>query len=283
MDKIVSPTPIAILLATYNGERHIREQIDSLIGQTFQQWTLYIHDDNSNDGTIAIIKEYVSNYPNRIVLLDFPPTYGACQNFLCMLYKVEAKYYMFSDQDDVWLPHKIELEYERMKALESMYSKTPMIVHTNLVVVNEHLEPINNSFWEYERIYPKTVQTYSDYAAVNCVTGCTMLFNEEAKEAIKRPYTNALMHDAWITLSTIAVGGIVYPIEEPTILYRQHGENTLGARDASLLTWKYKIQHLKDVINANIQHYKQMNAIKKISLTRYISSKVRYKINIRNK
>jgi rhamnosyltransferase len=85
------------------------------------------------------------------------------------------------------------------------------------------------------------------------------------------------MHDAWITLSIIAVGGVVDPIEEPTMLYRQHGENTLGARDASLLTWKYKIQHLKDVINSNIQHFKQMNAIKKISWTRYVASKVRYK------
>lgn len=268
---------IAILMATYNGKKFLSEQIDSILSQSNKQWHLYIHDDGSTDGTVELLKDYTDKYPECITVMDYSSQGGAMQNFMSLLEKVKADYYMFSDQDDVWLPHKIEREYEKIKELESNNPRTPIIVHTDLVVVNENLNTINKSFWEYEKIFPKAIQTYRDYAAVNCVTGCTMLFNKETKEAINTPLHNAIMHDAWITLSIAAVGGIVYPIEEQSILYRQHSDNTLGARDANLLTWRYKLLHYWDILNANKQHYRQMNAIKKITWAEFIAAKVRYK------
>ena len=98
---------IAILMATYNGETYLKEQIDSLLAQTCQDWHLYVHDDGSKDGTVAIVKGYAEQYPEKVTLLDYPPQGGPCKNFLSMMEKVEAPYYMFCDQDDVWMPEKL--------------------------------------------------------------------------------------------------------------------------------------------------------------------------------
>ena len=126
-------------MATYNGEKYLREQVDSIISQTCQDWHLYIHDDGSKDSTIAIIKDYICQYPDSITLLDYPPQGGACKNFLSMLDKVEAPYYMFCDQDDVWLPEKIALSLEEMKRQEALHPQKPVVIHTDLHIVDDKL------------------------------------------------------------------------------------------------------------------------------------------------
>ena len=130
MSKIVNNRSVAILMATYNGEKYLREQIDSLIAQTYRDWTLYIQDDGSKDATLDIIKEYSDE---RIVLVDVGLTrQGACMNFMSLLNMVESKYYMFCDQDDVWFVDKIEKELARMKMVEAEKGiETPIIVHTD--------------------------------------------------------------------------------------------------------------------------------------------------------
>jgi rhamnosyltransferase len=112
---------IAILLASYNGEKYIKEQIDSILGQMDrvpEKCVLYIHDDGSKDGTYEILSEYVRQNPDRVKILEGSPQGGSTKNFMYMLGAVEADYYMFSDQDDVWLPEKIEREYEEIRKLE---------------------------------------------------------------------------------------------------------------------------------------------------------------------
>ena len=94
---------IAILLTTYNGAVYLRRQIDSILGQDTGGWHLYVHDDGSADGTVEILKEYQTGYPDIITVLDYPSQGGAMKNFFSMLQRVDAEYYMFSDQDDVWV------------------------------------------------------------------------------------------------------------------------------------------------------------------------------------
>ena len=106
---------IAILMATYNGEKYLGEQIDSILAQSYQDWHLYIHDDGSRDNTAAILRQYATDYSEKITILDYPSQGGACRNFLSMLEKVDAPYYMFSDQDDIWLHEKIEIEFKKIK------------------------------------------------------------------------------------------------------------------------------------------------------------------------
>ena len=98
---------LAILLATYNGERYLQEQIDSLYRQTYKDWVLYIHDDGSTDGTCGIISKNAAEHGN-IVVMEHQGGHGAKDNFFGMLERVDADYYMFCDQDDVWLEDKVE-------------------------------------------------------------------------------------------------------------------------------------------------------------------------------
>ncbi|MBR4154305.1 MAG: glycosyltransferase [Paludibacteraceae bacterium] len=121
MSKIQNNKSVAILMATYNGAKYLREQIDSLFVQTYRDWTLYIQDDGSKDATLDIIKEYSDE---RIVLVDVGLTrQGAGMNFMSLLNMVESEYYMFCDQDDVWFEDKMEKELARMKEIEGGVKK----------------------------------------------------------------------------------------------------------------------------------------------------------------
>lgn len=273
---------VAILMATYNGEKYICEQIDSILAQTYKDWRLYIHDDGSKDGTKEILTQYATKYPDQISVMEYSSQGGALQNFMSLLDKVEAPYYMFSDQDDVWLPNKVEIEYARMKEAESHEGAKPILVFTDLVVVDVNKNVINPSFWEYEGIYPKFVKRFTDLAALNIVTGCTMLFNHKAKEILGKSYGKAMMHDAWIAMHVIACGGALCEVDTATMLYRQHGDNTLGARDASTLTWKYRMRNIVYLLKMNYLHFRQMNDVSSISLIDYISTKIRYRKYIKN-
>ena len=135
MDQIKSEPIIAILMATYNGERYIKEQLDSLTRQTYPHWHLYIHDDGSTDHTPEIIRTFAQEHPH-INILEYESQKGAKDNFLSLMKKVAADYYMFADQDDVWHEEKIEISLDRMKELESQHPKKPIIVYTDLYVAD---------------------------------------------------------------------------------------------------------------------------------------------------
>lgn len=266
---------IAILMATYNGEKYLREQIESLLSQNFEAWHLYIHDDGSNDTTISILNEYSERYPEKISILTYPPYGSACRNFLSLIDRVNADYYMFCDQDDIWLKDKISVELDRIKEIEYTFPQKPIIINTDLTVTDANLNIIHSSFWRYANIKHTFVKSFKDLAAVNVATGCTMLFNKSAKLCIHKPYDKAIMHDAWLTLSVVACGGLLFFIDKPTILYRQHGKNTLGARDAKKLTLCFRLKTFYQILQNNIAHYQQMNAIGSISITEYLYAKLR--------
>ena len=267
---------IAILMATYNGEKYLREQIDSLLSQSFEAWHLYIHDDGSTDTTISLLNEYSERWPEKISILNYPSYGSACKNFLSLVDRVDAEYYMFCDQDDIWLKDKIKIELNKIKEIESEFPDKPVIINTDLTVTDASLNVIHPSFWRYANIKHTFVKSFKDFAAINVATGCTMLFNKSAKLCIHKPYDKAIMHDAWLTLSVVACGGVFFSIDKPTILYRQHGENTLGARDAKKLTLCFRLKTFHQIIKNNIAHYQQMNAIGSISIAEYLYAKFRH-------
>ena len=203
-------------------------------------------------------------------------------NFLSLLERVEAPYYMFCDQDDVWIDRKIEMEVETMKCLETSNVGVPIVVNTDLRVVDECLRVIHPSFWKYRGIYPDFVKEFKDFAATNVATGCTMLFNSQAKEAMRKPCKHTVMHDAWVTMSVMVSGGILHNMKTPTVLYRQHGDNTIGAFDAGRLTIGYRLKHLRKFVGIFCRQLRQMNVIAHITLVAFISSKIDYKRYIRS-
>ena len=275
---------IAILMATYNGEKYLREQIDSIMSQSSRQWHLYIHDDGSKDGTVELLNDYANKYPELITVMGYPSQGGALQNFMSLLERVEADYYMFSDQDDVWHQDKIKKEIERMNNEESAHAnKVPIIVYSDLIVVDAKLNKIADSFLAYSGIHPEFLTTFNELAASNLTTGCTMLFNHAVKEVVRHPFTAATMHDAWITLCTVKANGILAYISEPLIDYRQHGGNTLGAVSIKTLTLSYRFQHLKNVLKLNQKTYHMMQALGYGSWLKYIYYKIKYKYKIHKK
>lgn len=263
---------IAILLATYNSEKFLREQLVSLFSQSYKDWTLYIHDDGSKDATLSIISEYLSSH-NNIVLLDFPPTGGAKSNFMQMLSCVEADYYMFCDHDDVWLNTKVEITYNSMNKAEKTFPNCPIIVHSDLFVVDQDLNVLHPSFWKYEGIYPNDIHSFEMLSAFNLATGCTMMINSRAKEVTPCDCKEALMHDSWITAAVLWSKGKVIDIDQPLIYYRQHGDNCLGARQLNV-TLVSKLLRLPQIIKDNIRRYRMLNKVGHISAFRFIKYKV---------
>lgn len=220
---------IDVLLATYNGEKYIAEQIDSILNQTHQPLRLFIRDDMSKDSTIEIIKKRVSKHPEKIILIPSDNNLGVVKNFSALMPMSDSEYIMFSDQDDKWLPDKIERAISKMKELETLYGKhTPLLVHTDLQVVDANLRNIENSFWKYSRISPEK-DSLNRLLCQNVVTGCTMMMNK-ALSSLAHPIPDeAIMHDWWIALVASAFGKIGI-VSAPTMLYRQHSTNQVGAK-----------------------------------------------------
>ena len=213
---------ISILLASYNGEKYIAEQIESLLGQTIQDFKLFICDDKSTDGTFNIVAEYSQKHPEKIFAEQNSENSGGTKhNFLRMMINHKADYVMLCDQDDVWLPDKIEVTLARMKDMESEYgADTPLLVHTDLKVVNENLKTVSPSFkaamnanYEKTRLRNQIIQ--------NTLTGCTAMYNRALANLITDIPRFTVMHDWWLNVTASAFGRIS-AIDAQTVLYRQH-------------------------------------------------------------
>ncbi len=266
---------LAILLATYNGERFLQEQLDSIYRQTYSDWTLYIHDDGSTDNTLRIIADNAAHHDN-VIVLDYKGGTGPKDNFLGMLQRVDADYYMFCDQDDVWYDNKIEVSMCRMCELEERNGGKPVVVHTDLTVVDAALKPLHKSFWAFEGIHPEYFITFDRLAASNVATGCTMLFNKKAKEKTVIPAPAAHMHDAWVVACTMKNGGIVKGVPQPTVYYRQHGGNCLGAVQMKHFTLSYLLVGVRQMFADNKVQYGMLKSLGYGSIFTYLKNKIGY-------
>lgn len=215
---------IAILLSTYNGAEYLAEQISSIIQQTYANWQLFIRDDGSTDQTTQIIQKYQKMNQHIIFLNESHiENLGVKRSFMELLAVTQADYYMFCDQDDVWLPEKIQLTLNKM--LKNRDKEVPRLVHTDLMVVDQDLQPQRPMFGRDFQ------DNFRDVLYSNSVTGCTVMINETLRQLLlKQPFDpkQIVMHDWWFALVAAAFGEIAY-LAEPTILYRQHGNNTFGA------------------------------------------------------
>lgn len=265
-------------MATYNGDKYISQQIDSILHQTNKDWTLYIHDDGSSDNTVRLLRDYAQKYDN-IVLLSYPSQGGACKNFLSMLMEVESEYYMFCDQDDVWLETKIEETLFAINNAEKCDASKAVVAFSDLYVVDNNLNLICNSFWNYAGIYPSRVVSFDDLAQTTLMTGCTIMMNNSMKKLIKQPYDKAEMHDSWVAACAYRYGAIIVPIEKPLMLYRQHGDNVLGAVGKDTYNIKYKLCNFMLMLKANIKRYIMLRNLGYGNFFKFVKHKCKYKYN----
>lgn len=226
---------ITVLLATYNGEKYLSEQLDSLLGQSFNNFKILIRDDGSVDGTKAIIDSYCEKYPDKISVIEGEKTGSACRNFFKLVDAVNDDYIMFCDQDDVWLPKKIEKTFKKMSEVESEAPGLPVLVHSDLKVVDKELNVLSDSFFEFQAISPER-DKLNNLLVQNNVTGCTVMINREMLKLAKEAPKTCVMHDWWLALLACCFGRSAY-IKEPLMLYRQHGNNQVGAKKATGLTF----------------------------------------------
>lgn len=221
---------VEVLLATYNGERYLREQLDSILGQDFPDLSILARDDGSTDRTVEILDEYARQYPDRIrVCRDGSATGHPKRNFLRLMKASTADYVCFADQDDVWLPGKVSLALQAMKRLEGQWDRgTPLLVFTDLCVVNEKLETIHPSFWKRSGLRVENIRRLSRVLDENSVTGCTALINRSMCDLAVQMPEEADMHDWWIALLA-ATFGAAEAVPQSTVLYRQHDNNVVGS------------------------------------------------------
>ncbi len=236
---------IDILLATYNGEKYLKEQIESILNQTYQNIQLLISDDCSKDHTIDILKEY-EKQDKRVKVFYQKKNLGCTKNFEFLLQQVKNEIYMLSDQDDVWLPEKIEKSYEMLKKEEAD------LVFGDLEVVDENLKMIYPSFNNYMKLTRKIKKyknTWKLNYLYNCITGCTIMAKKKWIHKIlplpsKSQY---VIHDYWIGEIISLKGKLAY-LPEKYIQYRQHGNNEIGTEKIS-----HKFKKIEQVRNLFLQ------------------------------
>jgi glycosyltransferase involved in cell wall biosynthesis len=242
---------IAILLATYNGENYLEAQINSILYQDYTDWKLYISDDSSTDTTKNIINNYCLKHPEKIINLDNVGRFGNPRdNFFNLLSRVDADVYFFSDQDDVWYSNKISCFIDFYNNLFIEEKAKPLLIHSDLEIVDAELKTISYSFFNYQHIdYRK--DKINTLLVQNIVHGCAMLINRELKLKIKpeslsdNMLSRIEMHDWYIALIASEFGSIKY-IGESLIKYRQHQYNVVGTQKRySLIRIRKSLEDIK--------------------------------------
>ncbi len=263
---------IAILLSTYNGEKYIEEQIGSLQAQTYTDWQLYIRDDGSSDNTVRIIKG-LSEVDSRIILMPDETYHRGCrESFLWLLERVTAEVFMFCDQDDVWLPNKVDL---CLNALKKYSSTIPVLVCTDLRIVDSELKTIHRSMWEANRT-SHLIDNPENLIIASLYTGCTMMFNKSAKEnIIRNRFTPSILHDQLASLSVFKANGKIIPIHTQTILYRQHSGNAIGL-NTHYISFFRKLSKFKKLVGNNLQQLRVSREFLDTSFLKYCILKFKH-------
>jgi glycosyltransferase involved in cell wall biosynthesis len=223
-----SAAEIDVLLATWNGERFIEEQLESLFRQTFQRFRLIVRDDASNDSTLDVIERYRAQYPGRIVVHINQCRMGPCRTFSLLAQTSVAPYVAFCDQDDIWHEDRLAIGVAAAKNMEAEYGiQTPALIFSDLTLIGQDNQILAPSMWKMKHLNPRRA-SLGKMLVQNLVTGCTILANRSlVLRALPIP-EGAVMHDSWLGLVAAAFG-VLHPLEETTVRYRQHRGNAIGA------------------------------------------------------
>ena len=222
---------MTVVLSAYNGARHIAEQIESIRGQSFKEWKLIVRDDGSSDETVAVVNELIARDPRISLMQDSLARQGPSGSFEALLeiaYADGAQVVFLCDQDDVWLPRKMDQELSLLAAETARKgAEHPLLVHSDLEVVDETLLLIHPSFSEFQRMSYNETDPLRTLLIHNAVVGCTVAANRALLE-FALPIPADSPHDWWLAICAAATGGVARA-DNATVRYRQHATNVIGA------------------------------------------------------
>ena len=272
---------IEILMATYNGEKYIKKQIDSILNQTVDSIKLIIQDDNSTDQTLSILKQYEMIYPNKIKVKINSVTKGHCYNFLSLIEKSKADYIFFFYQDDIWEKNKVEVTLKEMFKYEEMDKNNPIVIHTDQIIIDEKEKIIADSSTEYFKKIIKFIN-FDEISFRGGVHGCTMLLNKKMIKLLKKikiwECKNLLYHDWSIAMIAYKKGKIYY-LDKKTMKYRIHQNNISLKKERNFFCKLKKVKsNNNDVFNQYYSILGLLNENKKINF-RKLSYLQKFAIN----
>jgi len=243
---------VAILLCTYQGEKYLAAQLDSFAAQTYPCWKLWVSDDGSTDATLDQLRAFSQRHQPGQVTLQAGPRKGFVKNFMSLICEpaLHADYYALSDQDDIWHPNKLE---RAVKWLREVPEEQPALYCTRTELINGAGQPIG-----FSPLFNRP-PAFANALMQNVAGGNTMVMNNAARDLLVEAGADVdvVAHDWWIYIVVSACGGRVHYDSEPSLRYRQHGDNLIGANaglSARLLRIKMLFQgHLRTWTNQHIQ------------------------------
>ena len=247
---------LIILMSTFNGAAFIREQIQSIQMQSFDSWNLIIRDDSSVDNTVAIIQE-IARSDKRISLLNqLNRNLGPTRSFDLLIdhaIKLDPDYLMFADQDDFWEPWKLARTLDLMKTTERQGPDgIPVLVHTDLQVVDSHLKLISPSYLKHQNMHNAGDRSFQVLLSQNFITGCTVMVNKPLISVAQPIHDGAIIHDWWYGLCAATTGAIAFD-ETPSIRYRQHTDNVYGS--AGFFKMLFSVKNLQFYLSRKKSNY----------------------------
>jgi glycosyltransferase involved in cell wall biosynthesis len=241
---------VAILLCTMQGQHYLRDQLDSIIGQTYPGWSLWVSDDGSDDRTHAILASYQKRVEPRRLSTRSGPGRGFAANFLSLACsrEINADYYAFADQDDVWESDKLVWALEWLHGIPS---HVPALYCSRTLKVNEHDQALGLS--ELHLRPP----SFANALVQNIASGNTMVFNHAACELLRKagPDLDVAAHDWWLYLLVAGCGGRVHFDARPTVRYRQHSRNLIGTNHH----WRERLLHTRALLKGQFRVWNDMN------------------------
>jgi glycosyltransferase involved in cell wall biosynthesis len=248
---------IAILMCTFNGENYLEEQLDSIQDQDYKNWTLYVNDDGSKDSTLDILKTYQKKWGVKKLIIRQGPKKGFCQNFLQIIMdpKIQADLYFLSDQDDVWMPHKLSHTIKKISELDPLKS---LLYGARTTYVSSDAKRILGQSAIFSR-----PSSFKNAIVQSIAGGNTMAFNNRLKGHVQSyPKADVVSHDWWLYIMNELKCGYTFYDNESTILYRQHSKSLVGSNTGFLA----KLRRLRLLMDGTYRQYntKHLKAFNKL-------------------
>jgi len=217
---------VEILISTYNGEKYLKAQLNSIFKQDYTNWRLLIRDDGSTDSTLSILNDYVQKHPDKIQLLnDTEGNIGYSNSFSKLLKQSSANYVMYCDQDDYWYPCKISSMLSVMLEEEARLPAKAHMVFSDLEVADSELKVNSPSFLRLMRYSSR--KDMQIFFLKNYAPGCNLLFNRILIQSALKTDNVINLHDHWLLMVCSSVGEVSF-INKPLMRYRMHANNAIG-------------------------------------------------------